>query len=144
MYDMIGFGVGGGGFAALSSNESVDLGIVWDADLNYSTGDGEAVVFDLFGTPLGTVTQDLSYVEVEGSLGFGADINGIRPSAGLMFSGLFGTFSTPGLADGDIKGTNLAVYVGGDYAGEAAPVFATFRLLVGDISGFLVAGGVRF
>lgn len=135
------FGLGGGvrGFARMNAAEDpVAFGVPFLASLAIVAGEDE---------PLG-VDETLAYLEFQGSVGFGLDWMGLRPSAGFQVSSVGGIDVVEADVDMDgdddeylITGTNFGPYAELAYKHPDAPLYVRFRAGGGDFESAELAVG---
>jgi len=141
-YETFGSELGIDGTPRVTSGESVDVFIDYDAAAAFYLGDDAAAA-----PGLPALYADFECHEFRGRLGAGVDVNGFQLTlgvAGSKLEGSYGAGSLLGAADVEISGTNLGGYARAAYADAGSPLFLEVLGHAGDLSGLTINGGFRF
>ncbi|MBN2490543.1 MAG: hypothetical protein JXQ29_06820 [Planctomycetes bacterium] len=153
--DFEGGGVGGGvkGIPQLAAfNDHIKLILPFRAGIDFGYSRSNVHVDIPSSPPYAGVDEDVDahmlYAAFSGTVGIGLDIYGVQPSAGFALDALYGT-SVIDESDLDsdsfeVMGLNAAGFAELRYKHPDFPLFASVRVLFGNIDGIMVSLGVNF
>lgn len=132
------FGIGGGvlgePIVGRFEGDNIQIVLPYRAGFNIAWGDEETA----------TVDEETAYVEFEGEFGVGVDIYGVRPMVGFYANSLAGYADVEPSGNFDYDGSNLGGFLEVRVSNDEFPITSSFRILGGDVEGFMFTFGATF
>ncbi len=139
-FEGIGFGVGLGGTPVIRyAPGGVHWILPWEAGLNFE---------DAANTGSNPTRGNLNPFEYNMQLGVGVDWRGLRPTVGVAYSRLVGSFRPSGGASSDdnesLRASNFGAYAELEYQPRGSRVYGNVRYQAWEYDAFSVGLGLRF